>query len=96
MDAVLENHLSAPIEEPLRAMLTFLDKMTLRPTELSKADVAPLRALGLTNAHIREAAHISAMFNVYDRLADALGWEVPVDASFEGSAKFLLKNGYGL
>jgi alkylhydroperoxidase family enzyme len=55
-----------------------------------------LRAQGLTNAAIREAIHVAAVFNVYDRLADALGWEVPVDASFRAGAKFLMKNGYDL
>jgi uncharacterized peroxidase-related enzyme len=96
VEAVLADHLTAPIAEPLRVMLTFLDKLTLRPEALSKEDLAPLRAQGLTNAAIREAIHVAAVFNVYDRLADALGWEVPVDASFRAGAKFLMKNGYDL
>jgi uncharacterized peroxidase-related enzyme len=96
VEAVLADHLTAPIAEPLRAMLTFLDKMTVRPEALSKEDLVPLRAQGLSNAAIREAIHVAAIFNVYDRLADSLGWEVPVDASFEAGAKLLLKNGYDL
>ena len=35
------------------------------------------------------------MFNVYDRLADAMGWEVPADPSFwPKQSRYLLKYGY--
>jgi uncharacterized peroxidase-related enzyme len=95
VDAVLENHHTAAIAEPLRAMLTFLDKMTLAPESLSKEDLAPLKAQGLSNQAIREAIHVAAVFNIYDRLADALGWELQTKEASHSGAKFLLKRGYG-
>jgi uncharacterized peroxidase-related enzyme len=91
---VLDNHRTAPISDQLKAMLTFLDKMTLQPEALTRTDILPLRAQGLSNQAIREAIHVAAIFNVYDRLADALGWEVPVMGAFKAGAKYLLKQGY--
>jgi hypothetical protein len=40
--------------------------------------------------------HVAYLFNIYDRLADTLGWDVPADASgyYARSAKRLLQRGY--
>jgi hypothetical protein len=35
------------------------------------------------------------MFNIYDRLADSLGWEVPANPEFwSKQSRYLLKAGY--
>jgi alkylhydroperoxidase family enzyme len=75
-------------------MLGFLEKLTLVPDALSAADVAPLRAVGLSDAAIEDAIHVCALFNVYDRLADAFEFHIPEPAGFEQSAKRLLERGY--
>ena len=55
----------------------------------------PLRAAGLSDDAIADAIHVCAMFNVYDRLADAMGWEVPADPGFwPKQSRYLLKYGY--
>ena len=53
-------------------------------------------ALGVSKQAIREAMHVAYLFNIYDRLADSLGWDVPDKASgfYQSSAKMLLKRGY--
>lgn len=94
VDAVLENRRTAPIEERLRAMLGFLEKLTLDPRSVSALDVEPLRAVGLSDEAIEEAVHVCALFNMYDRIADALGFEVPDAEAFEFGAVMLLKRGY--
>lgn len=71
-----------------------LRKMTLDPRALSADDLRPLREKGLTREDIRDAMYVAYLFNTYDRLADTLGWHVPVAAAFEASAKRLLKRGY--
>jgi uncharacterized peroxidase-related enzyme len=90
----LEDWRAAPIEERLRAMLGFLEKLTLEPRAVSPLDVEPLRAVGLSDAAIEEAVHVCALFNMYDRIADALGFEVPDAKAFEFGAVMLLKRGY--
>ena len=53
--AVLNDWRTAPIDAKLRAMLGFLEKLTLTPAEVGPADVAPLRAAGLSDAAIEDA-----------------------------------------
>lgn len=92
--AVLEDWRRAPVREPLRLMLGFLEKLTLEPDRITAEDVAPLRAAGLSDAAIEDALHVNALFNIYDRLADALEFDIPAADSFEMGAAILLKRGY--
>jgi alkylhydroperoxidase family enzyme len=85
---------TAPIDERLRAALKFARKMTLEPDALGPADIATLRAAGISTAAARDAAWVTAAFNVMPRLADTLGWDIPDDAGFDMGAKMLLKRGY--
>jgi alkylhydroperoxidase family enzyme len=94
VQSVLDDYRSASIPEALKATLGFLEKLTLAPESLTVDDYRPMRALGVSKEKIRDAIHIAALFNVYDRLADSLGWDVPAPEAFKSSAKHLLKNGY--
>ena len=93
---MVEDYRSAPIDEKLRATLALLEKMTLQPEQLGPEDVRKVLALGVSKQAIREAMHVAYLFNIYDRLADSLGWDVPDKASgfYHSSAKMLLKRGY--
>jgi len=90
----LEDYTTAPISERLRSTLGFLKKLTLSPSEVTADDVRPLLALGLSKEAVRDAIYVCFLFNTYDRLADALGWEIPSEASFAASAQHLIKRGY--
>jgi uncharacterized peroxidase-related enzyme len=92
--SVLDDWRTAPVDARTRATLGFLEKLTLRPDEVTAADVAPLRAQGLTDAAIEDAIHVCALFNVYDRLADSFEFEIPDKKGFALSASSLLKRGY--
>jgi uncharacterized peroxidase-related enzyme len=92
--AVLADYRTAPISEKLRAMLAFLEKLTLRPDEIGPEDVAPLRALGLTAEEIADAIHVCALFNVINRVADSLGFEQADANGYQTGARMLLNNGY--
>lgn len=94
MQAVLENVESAPIEEPLRATLAFLRKVTLQHDEVTADEVRALLALGVTRAQIEEALNVGFSFNVITRLADTFAFEVGTRASFDAGAKMLLGRGY--
>jgi len=82
------------VGEPLRAMLGFLAKMTLMPGELTAEDAAKVLAAGVTEAQFRDAVHVSALFNMIDRIADTLGFDIPPHEGFVKGAKMLLKYGY--
>jgi alkylhydroperoxidase family enzyme len=95
VEAVLSDYRTAPISERLRAMLGYLEKMTLQPEELGAADLEPLRRSAISDEAIADAVHVCAAFQIYDRLADAMGWHVPVAPSFwRKQAGYLLRSGY--
>ncbi|MEW5742398.1 MAG: hypothetical protein AB1938_26005 [Myxococcota bacterium] len=92
--AALADHRTAPVPEKVRAALTLLEKVTLRPGEVTAADVRPLKELGVTRQAVEHALWVGFCFNHIARLADAFGWEVPDRAGFDASAKMLLSQGY--
>jgi alkylhydroperoxidase family enzyme len=96
MTAVLKDYRTAPINEKLRAMLGLLETFTLRPDELGPAHVRAVLATGVSREAIRDAFYVAFLFNTYDRLADALGWELPEQTFYRKSGRFLLKKGYGV
>lgn len=75
-------------------MLAFLEKLTLRPQEVGPADMVPLRERGLSDEEIADAIHICTAFNLINRLADSMGWEMQKEKAVERFAGFLLKMGY--
>lgn len=85
---------SAPISEKLRRTLIFLEKLTLSPGDVNPADIAPLRAAGVSDQAAEDAVVICALFNVLDRLADGLGFAIPSAEGFARSGEYLLKHGY--
>jgi hypothetical protein len=95
VDAVLADYRTAPIDDKLKAMLGYLEKTTLTPDALGPDDVAALRAAGISDEAITDAVHICAAFNIYDRLADAMGWDAALEPKkWARYARFLLKAGY--
>ncbi|HTK49058.1 MAG TPA: hypothetical protein VL328_13875 [Gemmatimonadaceae bacterium] len=95
MAAVLADYRTAPIDGRMRAMLGLLETFTLRPDELTAADVRAVLDAGVSKAAIRDAFYVAFLFNTYDRLADTLGWELPEDRYYAKAGQFLLKKGYG-
>lgn len=75
-------------------MLGLLETFTLRPDQISAADVRQTIDKGVTREAIRDAFYVAFLFNVYDRLADTLGWELPDPQYYPKAGRFLLKKGY--
>jgi alkylhydroperoxidase family enzyme len=67
---------TAPVDEKLRAMLGFLEKMTLRPSELAPADADAVRTAGVGEDALVDAIHVGALFNTIVRLADSFDFEL--------------------
>jgi hypothetical protein len=43
---------------------------------------------------MEDAMHVCALFNIYTRLADALGFDIPSQEAFSRAAEMLLRRGY--
>jgi uncharacterized peroxidase-related enzyme len=91
--AVLADLESAPVEEPLRATLRMLGKLTAEG-KLSAGDMREVLAAGVSPQQVQDALAVCAAFSTTGRLADAFGFEVLSPEGFEAGAKYLLKRGY--
>jgi alkylhydroperoxidase family enzyme len=94
--AVERDWRTAPIDEGLRATLGFLERLTLRPDELTREDAEAVRRAGVSDEALVDAIHVAALFNMIVRLADALGWDVPPFEAFFERAEGMLASGYTL
>jgi len=93
VSAFLSDLDTAAIEEPLRATLLMLGKLTREHT-VNTDDMRAVLAAGASRQQIEDALAVCFSFNVIGRLADAFGFFVPGPKAFEAGAKYLLARGY--
>jgi uncharacterized peroxidase-related enzyme len=93
VSAVLSDLETAPIEEPLRATLRMLGKLT-RQHVVDNDDMLAVLAAGASREQIEDALAVCFAFNLTDRLADAFDFLVLDSEGFERVAKYLLNRGY--
>jgi uncharacterized peroxidase-related enzyme len=93
VSATLSNPETAPIEEPLRATLRMLGKLT-REHAVEADDMRAVLAAGVSRGQIEDALAVCFAFNIMNRLADTFEFSVPGPKVFEAGAKFLLARGY--
>jgi alkylhydroperoxidase family enzyme len=77
-------------------MLGFLEKLTLRPEEVTPDDADRVRAAGISDEAMADAIHVAALFNMIVRLADSLEWDVPTWESCLDRGEAMLQRGYAL
>ncbi|MCQ4159079.1 peroxidase-related enzyme [Roseomonas sp. GC11] len=70
---VTVNHRHAGLSARERALADYALRITRDPAALEEADLAPLRAAGLRDIDILDAAAIAAYFNFSNRINSALG-----------------------
>ena len=70
--------------------------MTLDHAHLGPEDVRAVLGFGVSKQAVADAMEVAFLFNVYDRLADAMAWDVPPRAGgyYEVAARRLLNHGY--
>ena len=95
-EVTLDDWRNAGFRPALHATLAYLEKLTLHPASLGPADVAAARAAGVSYEALEDAIHVCALFNLMNRVADALGFELLGAASDRRVAHFLEWIGYRL
>lgn len=73
-DQLAINFRRAAVTPKERAMLDWVEKITLASHTCSEADIAALRKAGWADEDIADIAETAAMFNFSNRMANALGW----------------------
>ena len=91
--AALSDLDTAPIEEPLRATLWMLGKLS-REHRIGPGDIDAVLDAGVSPHEIQDALAVSLVFDITARLANAFGFEIPSAAAMDAGARHLLRRGY--
>ena len=84
---------TAPIEEPLRATLRLLGKLTREHT-IDADDIRGVLSAGASRAQIEDALAVCLAFDITARLANAFDFAIATPAAMDAGAQHLLKRGY--
>jgi alkylhydroperoxidase family enzyme len=93
---ILDDFETAPIDDKLRVTLRFLKKVTESPDDVGAADASAVLRAGASPRAVVDALNVLFLFNILDRLADTLGWDVPPPGApvWGNLGKVLLRYGY--
>ena len=76
---LLRDWRQARLSDRERALLDYADKLTRTPAAMVEADLAPLRAVGLSDRAILELNLVVSYFAYANRIADGLGVQLEPD-----------------
>ena len=76
VDALKNDWHQASLDEADQAMLAYVEKLTLRPWQMSEDDVIALRTAGFSDAAILDINQVTSYYAYVNRLADGLGVEL--------------------
>jgi uncharacterized peroxidase-related enzyme len=73
VEALAEDYENAPLSPADRAMLDYVEKVTVDATRVTPNDHERLRAVGFDDRGILQITLLASWFNYINRVADALG-----------------------
>jgi uncharacterized peroxidase-related enzyme len=76
VDALKNDWHQASLDEADQAMLAYVEKLTLRPWQMSEDDVIALRTAGFSDAAILDINQVTGYYAYVNRLANGLGVEL--------------------
>jgi uncharacterized peroxidase-related enzyme len=92
--ALLANGIdSAPVDEKLRPILRYVEKLTRTPTQMTQADADAVFAAGWDEDALFQAILVCCVFNFMNRLVEGTGLEASEQQASMGG-KFLFEKGY--
>lgn len=94
VQAALNDFRAAPLPDRLKAVLVFLEKLSVRPAEVSAADVRAAVDAGLGREEMEDALAVMTLFIITVRCADTFQFAMLDDRELEKSARRLLAKGY--
>ena len=92
----LDNWRNAGFEPRIVATLDLLEKMTLAPNSITADDIVNMRAKGISNNAIMDALHVGFLFNLVNRLANALDYNYGTEADALKAATIINRFQYNL
>ena len=95
-NAVFADPDTAPVSRELKAALGLVRKLTLSPEEVGPDDLRATLEAGVSEDAAIDAMYVCFAFNLIDRVADALGFDLMDEEGYRRGAQVLLKHGYSL
>ena len=94
MQAVLDDHLTAPITPAQRALFVLIEKVNRASNEIDQRDIDAAKAAGWSDEALYDAITVCALFNFYNVWVDATGVQDMPAPMYEASGKRLAQHGY--
>jgi alkylhydroperoxidase/carboxymuconolactone decarboxylase family protein YurZ len=95
VDFVLDDYLTAPISNKLKALLNIAGKVQKGGKEVLPGDVADARQQGANDRDIHDTVLIAAAFSMFNRYVDGLASLTPTDPkAYEEMGVRLGEKGY--
>jgi len=94
VQAVLADWRTAAVSARMRAALEFLEKLTLTPQSIGRADADAARAAGLSDRALHEIIYVCFLFSVMTRLADAFDFPLLDEPGLRRSVRLVKWYGY--
>lgn len=91
--ALLTDLETADVDEPLRALLTYVGKLTMEPGRVTPADARRVLDAGWDERALHDAVSVCALFNFMNRFVNGLGVSAGEDY-FDLSGNRLADHGY--
>jgi alkylhydroperoxidase family enzyme len=92
--AVLHDLATSPLPEAEKALLAYVDKLNLNPSQIHFEDVDVLRRAGWSDEAIYDAVTVCALFNFYNRWVDGTGVHDMPAVAYELTGQRLKEFGY--
>ena len=80
----------------VKLALALIRKMTLEPDGLAGDDFVALRGAGVDDAAIENVIQVCASFNIINRIADALAFDIPSQEAFDQAGPRNYRRDYAL
>jgi alkylhydroperoxidase family enzyme len=94
--AVFADPDTAPVSPELKAALGLVRKLTLSPEKVGADDLRATLDAGVSEDAAIDAMYVCFAFNLIDRVADALGFDLTDQEGYRRGAQVLLRFGYKL
>ena len=93
LEALLRDLDDAPVDEKLKPLLRYTQKLTVTPSRMTPADADAVYAAGWDETALHDAVAVCALFNCMNRLVEGFGI-VADDQYFAFSGQRLMDIGY--
>ncbi|MEM1328446.1 MAG: peroxidase-related enzyme [Bacteroidota bacterium] len=95
VENLMENIDTTDVEEKMKPLLRYCQKLTLSPAKMEKADAQSVFAAGWSEDALDDAVDVAALFNFYNRFLEGHGIKGYPEI-FESGSATLHKQGYNV